>query len=457
MNRPGYNQIGRFFLPLAASGLLMTLQQPVVTAGIARMVGAEIALAAYGVALNIAVLLESPVQMLLPAANALTQDRHSYQLLRRFTLFIGLTLSGLLLLVASSPLGSLAVSRLINAPPLVARQVFPALLVMALWPLVVGWRRFYQGLLIRFGHTQAVGYATACRLLTITLVVILMVNYSHWPGSLVGGLALMAGAIVEAVIVTVRVLPLIKAGFLHNESKLKLITKNKDQRSDEKQSPPFDFIALGRFYSPLAATSILTVVTWPLIAAGISRAAAPTISLAAWLVALSLLWLWTTPIQMLQQVVIALNQGAGSLRAVVRFGLAVGLLGSLLLASFAFTPLIDLFLQYILAAPDGVTAFTIFAARILVPLPLIVAGQSLLQGLLISRGTTGDVRLAMIVNLVVLGLLLLGGIVDGRLPGAILAPIAMTGGLVAETAVLWWKLGIRQMDMSLLHIRSAKQ
>lgn len=123
---------------------------------------------------------------------------------------------------------------------------------------------------------------------------------------------------------------------------------------------------------------------------------------------------------MLQQVAIALIQSARSLRTVVRFGLTVGPLGSLLLASFALTPLIDFFLQY------------------------IVAGQSLLQGLLISRGATGDVRLAMVINLVVLNLLLLGGIAAGRLPGAILAPIAMTGGLVAETAVLWWKLVIKQ-------------
>ncbi len=241
----------------------MTLQQPVVTAAIARMAEAETALAAYGIALNIAVLVESPVQMLLPTANAVGQDRSSYRLLRRFTLFIGLALSGLLLLVASSPLGLLTVSGLVNALAKVAQQVLPALLVMTLWPLVVGWRRFYQGLLIRCGQPQAVGYATACRLLTITVVVILVVHGSDWPGALVGGLALMARA--EAAVVTVRVWPLLKAGLQNNRQELKLITKKAKVNTislatpaggngDERQPPALDLAGLVRFYFPLAAT-----------------------------------------------------------------------------------------------------------------------------------------------------------------------------------------------------------
>ena len=49
-------------------------------------------------------------------------------------------------------------------------------------------------------------------------------------------------------------------------------------------------------------------------------------------------------------------------------------------------------------------------------------------------------RLAMVVNLIVLGLLLLAGVAHGRLPGAPLGAVAMTGGLLAEAAVLWWRV-----------------
>jgi hypothetical protein len=337
---------------------------------------------------------------------------------------MGLILSGLLFLVASSPLGSLTVSRLIGAPPAVARRVFPALLVMTLWPLAVGWRRFYQGLLIRRGHTRTVGYATACRLLTITAVMILVVNRYDWPGALVGCLALMAGAVAEAAVVTARGLSAMKAGFLSG---------------NERQSPVSNLTTLAGFYYPLATTSVLTIVTWPLIAAGISRGPEPATSLAAWPVALSVLWLLTTPLQMLQQVAIAQAGRRDATRSVFRFGLMVGLFASLLLGAFAFSPLMRFFLEHVVVTARDVTPLVVWTVRILAPLPVIVASQSLLQGLLIARGATADVRLAIGVNLIALSLLLLAGVAHGRLPGALIGGVAMGGGLLAETAVLWWK------------------
>lgn len=414
-NEPSIARLARFYFPLAASGLLMTLQQPIVTAGIARSPEPTTALAAYGVALNIAVFLESPVQMLLPAATALAQDGRSYRMLRRLTTFGGLGLSALLLAIALPPLNSLIVSQWMGTPLTVAHQVAPMLLVMALWPLVVGWRRFHQGVLIRHGHTQVVGFATACRLLVIAAVVLLLVNHATIPGILVGGFALMSGAIAEAVVVTV-----------HAAS-----TDSRDSAVVTNTAPTLR--SMFRFYAPLATTAILTVATMPLLTIGISRAESPTLSLAAWLVALSMLWLWTTPIQMLQQVAIA---SAPHPDQVVRFGLMIGLGGSLVMAIFAFTPLIDLFLRYISAAPSEIVPLIISTVRLLTPVPLLIAAQSLLQGLLISQGNTRAVRSAVAVGIVVLGFILGVGIIWGRLLGAHLAALAMLSGLAAEIAVL---------------------
>ena len=416
-NEPNIAQLTRFYFPLAASGLLMTLQQPIITAGIARSPEPTTALAAYGVALNIAVLLESPVQMLLPAANTLVRDLQSYQMLRRLTLFMGLGLSALLLSIALPPLNTIIVLRWMGAPPSVAEQVVPMLLIMVPWPLVVGWRRFHQGILIRHGSTQVVAYATACRLLVIFAVVLLMVSQGTFPGTLVGGLALISGAIAEAGAVTVRALPAVPR-VLQNEPGQKAVTLE----------------SLIQFYTPLAVTALLTIIAWPLISTGISRSEAPTLSLAAWSVALSLLWLWTTPIQMLQQVAIALARHP---RQVIRFGLAIGFGGSLLLASFSFTPLIHLFLRDVAAAPSEIMTSVISTVRLLTPAPLLVAGQSVLQGLLISQGATRAVRRAVAVGLVVLGLILGVGVIWGHLPGANLAALAILGGLAAEILLLW--------------------
>ncbi len=402
----------------------MTLQQPIITSGIARTLGAETSLAAYGVALNMVVFLESPVQMLLSTANALAHDRESYRLLRRFTIFVGLALSGLLLLLAWPAVGSLVLSQFIGAPPPVIEPVLSMLLLMLPWPLVVGWRRFHQGILISRGCTRAVSLATFARLCMIFTIVFLTVRQSKLPGYLVGSLALMGGAVTEMGIINFFAIRAMKQE-PQSEIKTTIVARK--------------LPALVHFYSPLALTSILSIATWLLVTIGIGHAGMPKPSLAAWSLALSILWLFTTPIQMLQETVLALVQRTGTIHTVIRFGLAVGLVGSVILGVFAFTPLIQTYLHIIVAAPDNIVPLTISAARILVPLPLMVAGQSLLRGLLIARGTTADIRWAMMTNMVVISFILLAGVLHGSVSGIVVAPIALLGGLLTETMTLRWK------------------
>jgi hypothetical protein len=402
----------------------MTLQQPIITSGIARTLDAETSLAAYGVALSMVVFLESPIQMLLSATNALAHDGESYRLLRSFTIFMGLALSGLLLLLAWPMVGSAVISQFIGVPPLVIEPVLYMLLVMFPWPLVVGWRRFNQGIMIGRGYTQAVSLATFARLIVISTIVFITVRRLKLPGVLVGSLALMGGAVIEMGIINFFVIRAMRQE-AHIEIKTTTVARK--------------LPILLRFYSPLALTSILSIATWPLVSVGIGHAGMPKPSLAAWSLTLSILWLITTPIQMLQETVIALVQRSRRIHTVIRFGLAVGLVGSVILGIFAFTPLNQTYLQIIVAAPDKIVPFTISAARILVPLPLIVAGQSLLRGLLIARGTTVVIRWAMMTNMVVISFILLGGVIHGSVPGIVIAPIALLGGLFTETMSLWWK------------------
>ena len=94
-----------FWLPLAATWLMMSVEGPYVAAIIARMPEAAFNLAAYGVAFSLAWLVESPIMMLLTAANSLVSDRPSFLALRRFTyrlnaivtavMVVGITAAGL--------------------------------------------------------------------------------------------------------------------------------------------------------------------------------------------------------------------------------------------------------------------------------------------------------------------------------------------------------------------------
>ncbi|MBK5109576.1 MAG: hypothetical protein JJE12_15685, partial [Anaerolineales bacterium] len=96
-----YRRILSTWWPLAASWLLMGLELPVLSAVMARLPNPAINLAAYGgIVFPLALIIESPVIMLLAASTALSKDYASYQLIRRFMLVSAVALTGLHILIA---------------------------------------------------------------------------------------------------------------------------------------------------------------------------------------------------------------------------------------------------------------------------------------------------------------------------------------------------------------------
>ena len=78
----------RFWLPLAATWVMMGVEGPFLAALIARLSEPVYNLAAHGVAFAVAIIVEAPVIMMLGAATALVDGRVSFLRLRRFTLWL---------------------------------------------------------------------------------------------------------------------------------------------------------------------------------------------------------------------------------------------------------------------------------------------------------------------------------------------------------------------------------
>ena len=77
--------IFRFWVPLAATWLMMAVEGPFLAAIIARLADPKFNLAAHGIAFAFAVLVEAPVIMLMSASTALAKDEVSFRRLRNFT------------------------------------------------------------------------------------------------------------------------------------------------------------------------------------------------------------------------------------------------------------------------------------------------------------------------------------------------------------------------------------
>ena len=108
---PGTRQMLALWLPLAASISMMVLEPSIINVGLGRTSTPDLALAAFGVAFGLALLVEAPILMLLDASVARSSDREAFGVVRRITLILGLAVTALDSLARSSSISDAAGDR----------------------------------------------------------------------------------------------------------------------------------------------------------------------------------------------------------------------------------------------------------------------------------------------------------------------------------------------------------
>ena len=423
---PTTRQMLALWVPLAASIVMMVLEPSIINIGLGRTADPELALAAYGIAFGLALLVEAPILMLLDASVARSTDREAFALVRRFTVGLGLLVTAIGLLVSFTPLYGLIVEDLMNIPSDVAAQARPTTQILSFWSLPIAWRRAHQGVLIRAERTGVITGATGVRLATLAAGLTVGLWLQPERGSVVAGLAMVVSVTIEAALITWATRPILRSEAFQP-----------DPRPDG--DPPLTSRALWRFYRPLLVTTILRQTTRPLLNAGIAAAAMARASLAAWPVAWGLSVLISGPAWSLQQLTTALAADAPAYRRVRNFSMALSALFALLLGLVATTPLYNLVMGGVYNLSPALQDLARPAVQIMVIYPLIMGGQSLLRGLLIRGGCTGDVRSAMAANVATLAVTLFAGVSLFAPSGVLLAAGAVMTGAVAELAWLRWR------------------
>ena len=423
---PTLRQMTVLWLPLAASSVMMVLEPSIINIGLGRTPDPELALAAYGVAFSLALLVEAPILMLIDASVARSTDLQAFRLIRRFTLILGLIVTAIGLAVSCTPLYGLIVEDLMNIPADVAAWGRPTLQILSFWPLPIAWRRTYQGLLIRAGRTAMITIATGVRLVVLAIGLIGGLILLPRGGAVVAGLAMDLSVVVEAVLVTWATRPVLRAEPFRSGSA-------------GETSPPPTMGELWRFYQPLAVSTLLRQVTRPVLNAGIAAAEMARASLAAWPVAWGLTILIAGPAWSLQQLTTALVDDEVAYRRVRNFSMSLSLFFSLLLGVVAFTPLYGLVMGGVYNLSPELQEVARPATQLMVLYPLLMGAQSVLRGVLIRGGCTGAVRTAMTAHVVALLGTVVAGVVFLPYYGAVVAAIAVMVGALVELAWLYWR------------------
>lgn len=418
-----------FWLPLFASWLLMTAEGPLIAAAINRLPDEVVMLAAMGIVTSLSVTIESPIINLLATSTALVRNHASYLLVRRFTLHWCLALTVVAILVGYTPLFDALVPGLLDVPDEIARWVRPGMQIMIFWSAAIGWRRFLQGILIRYNRTRTIAWGTAVRLLASGGAVAVLALWGRWPGVIIGSLALMAGVLAEAAFATWAVRPVLRGELAAGAPAAGVLAAD---------GPPLTYRALLSFHLPLAATSLLVLLMQPLVTSSLARLDRPTESLAAWPILFQILLMTRAAALALPEVIIALHRDRRTFGPLRRFSFT--LVGAVTAATavFTLTPLADLYVFRVQDMTPEVGELALSSLSLFLLFPALAVLTSWLRGLLIHGRHTRDVNVGMAVNLAVTGAVLLIGL---RLawPGLPTAALALNLASLAEVIYLTWR------------------
>lgn len=419
-----YRRILNTWWPLAASWLLMGVELPALSAVMARLPNPEINLAAYGgIVFPLALIIESPIIMLLAASTALSKDLASYRLIRRFMLVSGILLTSLHILIAFTPLYYFIAEKILGAPQVIVEPGRIGLMIMTPWTFSIAYRRFNQGILIRNSHSKKVGMGTVVRLTADMLVLMIGYAVGTIEGIIVATCAVSAGVISEAVYSGLVVRPVVK-----NQVKNRVPVQ-----------PPLSWNRFFEFYFPLVLTSLLTLLVQPIGSAALGRMPVALSSLAVWPVLSGLTFMFRSMGVAYNEVVVALLEEPLSTQKLRRFTAYLTGITTLLILIMALTPLSLLWFHNISGLEPELADMAVIGLVLGIPTAGLAVLQSWFQGLLLHSGHTRGITEAVVIYLVTCTALLWIGVSQGAYTGLFWAMASFTIAMLLQTLWLWFR------------------
>jgi progressive ankylosis protein len=402
---------------------MMSVEGPLLSALIARLPDPKFNLAAYGVAFSFALVIEAPIIMMLSAATTLVRNRQSYLSLRKFNLALMLLLTVFMILLVIPAIFYFIAEDLIGLPFEVSHLTHLALIIMIPWPAAIGFRRFYQGVLIRNDQTRKVAYGTIIRLLTIVITAFTLFYSTKISGALVGASALSIAVTFEAVatrVMAAKIVRQIKDGSL---------IENSNYDVSQKQ--------IMSFYYPLALTSLLTLGVQPFVTFFIGQSRQPIESLAVMPVVTSFVFIFRGLGLSFQEVVVALlgdkKEGYAHLKL---FAVRLAAILAGLLVLIAFTPLSDFWFKSVSGLTDYLADIASEPLMIMSFFPALTVLICFQRGTLVSVKNTKPITFGTAVEFITIIVVLFIAIKYFSAVGAIAATVSFVLGRIAANVYL---------------------
>ncbi len=413
-------RIFRIWVPMAATWLMMSVEGLIIAAVVARLAAPTENLAAYGVAFAFALIMEAPIIMLLSATTALCRDREAFVALRRFARALNLLLTLAVLGAVLSPLYGLVAETVMGLSPEVSELSRVSLLVLLPWPAAIGYRRFYQGIMIRHGHTRRVAYGTTLRLGGMGATAWLLWD-STIPGAIIGSAALSVAVVLEAAATRFMAADCVREVVRH-----------------ERTGDPLTTRRILRFYIPLLVSSVIALALHPLVNLFLGHSRLPLESLATYPVVTALSFVFRSMGLSYQEVAIAFMDGSRQrFESLLRFACWVGLGASAAQGLIALTPLAAVWFRSVGGLTPELVDLSVPALRILVAMPVLSVLLAFGRALLVWCAETRAITWAGVIEMAAAIALL----------WFLIGPVDQVGVLAASWAILV----ARMVDLAALY------
>ena len=416
-----YKKIFILWVPLAATWLMMAAERPFLAAVIARLADPKFNLAAFGVAYSFGVLIEAPVIMLMSASTALVKNRDSYIKLRNFSLTLIAMCTLIMVIFVAPPVFYFIVQRLIGLPENVARLTHQACLLLIPWPGAIGYRRLYQGILIRSDLTRRVAYGTVIRLTTMASIALACYLFFPLNGAKVGALSLSLSVLAEAIACRIMV---------HNSVK-QVLSKELNAQTEK----PLSYRYITKFYYPLALTSVIGLAVHPMLTFSMGHSRMPIESLAVLPVVNALVFFFRSIGLSFQEVgIVLLGKNNEHFEKLRNFALFLGIGAVSALSLITFTGISHIWFHKISGLSLELTGFARLPAQIMSILPGLTLLISFQRALLVKNEKTMPITIATSIEVIAIIIILLITVAGLNLIGAVAAATAMLiGRLCANT------------------------
>jgi len=456
-----YKKIFYFWLPLAATWIMMSVEGPFLAALIARSSEPTFNLAAYGVAYSLALIIEAPIIMIMSASIALVKNSQSFYKLRNYTYAANGLITLVMLIVITPPVFYFITEDLIGLPVEVSTLTHIATIILIPWPGAIGYRRFYQGILINNNLTRRVAYGTVIRLLSMSFCATVLYISDFVEGVVVGAASLSFAVIMEAVAVRFMVRTTVKKIKSDVSSSGQILTYKeinkfyyplaltsfiglgvrttvKKIKSDESSSGQIlTYKEINKFYYPLALTSFIGLGVQPLVTFFVGQSRMAIESLAVLPVVTSFVFVFRALGLSYQEVIIALiGERKEKFNPLLNFAIVLAVILVSVLALFAFTPLADFWFITVSGLSEPLAEFAHLPLMIMFFFPALTVLISVQRGVLVAAKNTKPITAGTVTEFVTIVILLLILISNMNLVGAVAAVIAIIAGRLAANMYL---------------------